>query len=588
MLAQERLEAAVAGLFGDYAYLSAQVRILTSPLHIIQIPDTDLLRGYSIPEGEFGSATVSTMTLAPRQRKSRSGCKQCKVRKGYECPGYNKLISFFEIREISDSKLKVSRRRRTLQRQQEHHKIQRSLSDDTSYLVGYYFNNVCPVISCFDSPTNIFRRELPSLMRGSETISLCIQAIATARLSQYESSRIEAKIPLRNRALKSLSTDIGRLTETGAHVDETLILASVMLGMSVPWHNRTLGDEHFAGARSLVLAWLSNNAKHHSPTPLTQLIVPMLVYWEMLASFVMPDSAGIIEPLRTQHPHIECLISGRESEQEGKAKLHPFTGAPTEIFELVAKVGHLVRMKTNTFLSLGKTLDSRASHHGSEVREHFSENLQWSAMVEECEAALLAYQVPSLDEVDETHDSKTPVADLLNIAEAYRYAALLQIYRACPDLLEMRLSVVQGTSLWPTGRSATYSRAESRDIDPNAAADEFLYGLATETLECVARISPSSGSHIVQPLILVMAANELRFSKPGVGNAERHKTGRGESNGWRDFLWARLTGCVANFRSTPIAITLDVVKDMWAKIDDGQRVFWLEIILDNGWETLLG
>ena len=99
--------------------------------------------------------------------------------------------------------------------------------------MSYCFSNVCPVISCFDSPTNIFRRELPSLLRESETISLCIQAIATARLSQYEPSRIEAKIPLRNRALKSLSTDIGRLTEKGGHVDETLILASVMLGMSV-------------------------------------------------------------------------------------------------------------------------------------------------------------------------------------------------------------------------------------------------------------------------------------------------------------------------------------------------------------------
>ncbi|KAI1623232.1 fungal-specific transcription factor domain-containing protein [Exophiala viscosa] len=489
--------------------------------------------------------------------------------------GYNKLISFFEIREISDSKLKVSRRRRNLQRQQEQQKLQRGLSDDTSYLVSYYFSNVCPVISCFDSPTNIFRRELPSLIRASETISLCIQAIATARLSQYEPSRIEAKIPLRNRALKSLSTDIGRLTEKGGHVDETLILASVMLGMSVPWHNRTLGDEHFAGARSLVLAWLANTKKHHSPTPLTQLILPMLVYWEMLASFVMPDSAGIIEPLRSQHPNIECLISGKESEREGKAKLHPFTGAPTEIFELVAKVGHLVRTKTNTFLSLGETLDSRASHNGPEVRKSFSENLQWSAMVEECEAALLAYQVPSLEEVDDTNDSKTPVVDLLNIAEAYRYAALLQIYRACPDLLEMRLPVVQGT-------------AQSADIDSEAAADEFLYGLAAETLECIAKISPNSGTHIVQPLILVMAANELRLSKPKVGDAERHKAGYRECEDWRDFLWARLASCIANFRSTPIAITLDVVKEMWAKIDDGQRVFWLEIILDNGWETLLG
>ncbi|KIV77057.1 hypothetical protein PV11_08893 [Exophiala sideris] len=425
-------------------------------------------------------------------------------------------------------------------------------------------------------------------MRESETISLCIQAIATARLSQYEPSRIEAKIPLRNRALKSLSTDIGRLTETGGHVDETLILASVMLGMSVPWHNRTLGDEHFAGARSLVLAWLSNDAKHHPPTPLTQLIVPMLVYWEMLASFVMPDSAGIIEPLRTHHPHIECLISGRESEQEGKAKLHPFTGAPTEIFELVAKVGHLVRTKTNTFLSLKTSLDARASHNGTEVRELFSENLQWSAMVEECEAALLEYQVPSSDEVDETNDSETPVADLLNIAEAYRYAALLQIYRACPDLLEMRLAVVQSTPSWLTGRKSASFKAQSADIDTEAAADQFLYGLASETLECIARISPGSGTNIVQPLILVMAANELRLSKPNAGDAERHRTGYRECKNWRDFLWARLTGCLANFRSTPIAITLDVVKDMWAKIDDGQRVFWLEIILDNGWETLLG
>jgi hypothetical protein len=215
-------------------------------------------------------------------------------------------------------------------------------------------------------------------------------------------------------------------------------------------------------------------------------------------------------------------------------------------------------------------------------------------MVESHEEALLDIDLPASNEIQDIEDVYATSGHLANIVEAYRNAALLQVYRLCPHLLRMRLSVTRNER-YPTYKLSDNAR-NTRDVTGviamESAHDEFLFKFATKTLENIAQISPESGTRILQPLILLMVANELRFSPDADPRCMSNDALKNRENNrsclhWREFIWERLTKCVDSVTQTPITVTLSVIKELWAKMDTGKRVFWLEIILEHGWETLL-
>lgn len=239
-------------------------------------------------------------------------------------------------------------------------------------------------------------------------------------------------------------------------------------------------------------------------------------------------------------------------------------------------------MKVTMFRSMGRTIGSWVSHDDVKLHNLFGGHLQFTDMVDEIEEALLAYTCPTLDEVEATNDANTPMEDLLLIAEAYRYAGLLQLYRACPHLLRIRLSLIEGN--WAFHHNHDNACEE-------AVVDKFLLGLATRTLEIIAKISPESGTRNLQPLILIMVANELRLDtqiEPTSRDAVPDDTQNEGPVYAREFLWARLLHCVQFIALHSTAFALDIVKETWAKMDMGKRVFWLEITIKNGWEGSLG
>ncbi|EXJ82914.1 hypothetical protein A1O3_06730 [Capronia epimyces CBS 606.96] len=501
-----------------------------------------------------------------------------------------------------------------------HPSIRPSVQDTTTFLVEYYFSNVCPLLSCFDSPSNPFRFEIANMIRSSPALSNCIQAMSAAHLSQLQPSRHREGLELQNAAVRSISDSVANLAE----VSEDLMISVILLGVTQPWHDRyATGSEHFAGARTLCAPWLSKQIAR-GPSAQIDFIIPMLIYWEMLASFVMEDGSGVIECLESYHfgdlnssgsISTSTLLSNRSARPQtggvSKIKPHPITGATPEIFVLFAKVGHLVRRRTLELQTMGKSIDSNTDKwdHWSACRP------QALKEVEEVEEALLTYETLLLKNVECTNDTRTPVADLLHIAEAYRCAALLQVYRAFPSLLRMRLSSVQdqsGDSASPLSAlpEGDYpiclpSPSDTSANAPENSVDQFLFALATKILKSIAETSTESGTRTIMPLILVMAANELRLPKDGESESESASTsasasapdGR-ETNGeephsdsvayWRRFLWSRLNGCVRYLSVQPMNTTLDIVKELWKELDSGRRVFWLEVVLENGWETLMG
>lgn len=327
----------------------------------------------------------------------------------------------------------------------------------------------------------------------------------------------------------------------------------------------------------------------------------MLIYWEMLASFIMEDGSGIIGYLQSHQPQtanpalpLPTWLSskGLLRSPTQKIKPHPVTGASPEIFAHFAKVGHLVRKKTLALRAVGRTIDSSDFWYEEELL--LPPNILREA--EEVEEFLLAYETPQLKDIESTNDTRTPVSDLVHVAEAYRNAALLQIYRAFPSLLMMRLPLVQDKYVDNTilnfAEDEGFGTSTSGTFEDTAEAsmDRFLFMLAIKVLKSLGDTCSESGTRTLQPLILVMAANELRISNDRDVNLDSIDPNREPKTveDWRTVLWGRLVGCVHYISVQPMTTTLDIVKELWKELDSGKRVFWLEVVLEHKWETLMG
>lgn len=181
-------------------------------------------------------------------------CSQCS-RRNYACPGYGRRVQWFQLREISAAGDLVTRSHRSPRTKHDRvkskgqspvekhpqdelcdntllttnlHKSSLSFCDTTTHLVEYYFSNVCPIISCFDSPSNPFRYEISNMMRTSKTVFCCIQAMSAAHLSMLQPSRIQERIGTQNHAIKLVSKDINALV----NVDEKVLVSVILLGVS--------------------------------------------------------------------------------------------------------------------------------------------------------------------------------------------------------------------------------------------------------------------------------------------------------------------------------------------------------------------
>jgi hypothetical protein len=56
----------------------------------------------------------------------------------------------------------------------------------------------------------------------------------------------------------------------------------------------------------------------------------------------------------------------------------------------------------------------------------------------------------------------------------------------------------------------------------------------------------------------------------------------------RKFILDRLTTCLRLLPPTPIRVCIDIVKETWRRIDAGNKgVYWLDVMMEQGWETIM-
>lgn len=487
------------------------------------------------------------------------------------------------------------------------------LNNPSWTLIEYYFKEVAALFSSYDSQMNPFRTTVSRLWGSSLAMCRTMQSMAAATLVNDFPQFGPMGKKMRNEAIEIISNETS--------MDDKSLLALLMLGQTASWHDpKDLGISYFNLLRrhldTAILAKAANPANRGNNY---QFFEEALVYWEMLLSFVADDSA-VIQAAPTPSNTAESLVLQRVP--------HPWTGIARDTQYTVQEAGRLVRaerrrIRARKFTSQADIAEAQtALEKGRELEER-----------------LLSLAHPTEAEIVSPGDNETPVWHLLTMAEVYRCTGLLQLYRAFPDLLQRRLPAQQHQHHSPTQQQQQQHQQQQQpqhttstphdpfhpSLDntnsnswfnepylpdpttqqqPTAPAapdpsyyDSWLTEFAMTTLSRLKTIPLESRTRCLQPLLLVASSSELRLPSTPLDPLALSANGNGpcisshalEVARTRRFLLGRLTSFLHVLPPKPISVCLELVNEVWKRMDGGDPdVYWMDVMIEKGWETTMG
>jgi hypothetical protein len=332
-----------------------------------------------------------------------------------------------------------------------------------------------------------------------------------------------------------------------------------------------------------------------------------ILYWDMLAGFVEDDvdEYGFGEFENREYDSLpthgsDDAASGNDI---GQIFPHPWTGVAPKVQKMFARVGRLIRNYRKTkaqealsldFLSLDLGFDMEFSH-GSIA------SIEATAKAQDLEEQLLSFEPPSILSLVDAGDENTPVQQYLLLAEAYRCAALLEIYRIFPSILFKRVPFAEST--FEPSSSSGNQISPFIPIPISQPSSDFLISLAIHTISLLEKLPPTSGTRCLQPIVLIAAAGELRFSPPTMSVSDplspfipatsnsifQSLTNREvDIAAARRFVTMRLQEFKMSLPAKPIVKAEMLVKETWERADLGQEVFWMDVMDEMGWNTIFG
>lgn len=437
--------------------------------------------------------------------------------------------------------------------------VPQALSHQPSDLLSFYFQVMPMVYSTFDSQKNPFRTAVSNLFSHSLPVNLAAQSMAAAFLSEVHPRFAAIGSDLRRQVLQ--------LVQSESSNDYDVLLALMMCGPTGNWHQTAdLGVVCYKAMKDR----LQSMSEATDPPAHLAFFQEAMIHWEMFIAFVadskmMGPSISYTPPIPPQSKH----------------EPHPWTGVGRETSQIVANIGKLVR--NHRLNSYNQQFITQAY-----IRQ-MSDDLN---AARELEGRLLACEHPDENDIVPTEDAATPTWHIRAIAELNRYAGLLSIYRVFPDLLTERLrsenatNSLQDNSL--IGLTDLSLPDEPHEI--HSKRNEWLTQFAMEALRLLQSIPAESGTKDFQPFIIVALASELvcePYPQPD-NDSTNVSPAFAEIAIMRKFVSDRLTTLLRLIPPKPIRACLDIVKETWRRIDSGEKdVYWLDVVIQNGWETIM-
>ncbi|KAF2205861.1 hypothetical protein GQ43DRAFT_476965 [Delitschia confertaspora ATCC 74209] len=455
-----------------------------------------------------------------------------------------------------------------------------SFQNQDSMLIQHYFQDVCVLFSSFDSALNPFRVAVAKVFQDTASIYYGIQSMAAAHLANTFPHMGIMGLELQSKAYSCLKNEL-TLRNCGGSTQTTgkLLLSILLLGLTTSWHSSSsLGQEFLRTARSLILPKLLSRPDQVEVQRENQFFEESLIYWEMLMGFVTQDTLSFSAPLPLSTRHTVPKASPASQKLNGKIVPHPWTGVAPTVFMLFAEVGRVVhRERILRIYGPLNPIELQAIEDSAKMLEQ----------------ALLGAECPSVEELADPGDERTSKHDLLTIAEAYRCAGLLEIYRIFPSILRMRLE--EDSSAWSDKVHFDFSVPRLGTRYEAIDKSIFLTTLALHILTLMSALPSGSGTCCTQPIILLTAGSELQL----VSSVDYFDVYANDAKVLRarEFVDRRLGELVMRLPRKPIVKVVDIVREVWWREDNaygrkvekgGREVFWMDVMVEKGWQTVMG
>lgn len=263
---------------------------------------------------------------------------------------------------------------------------------------------------------------------------------------------------------------------------------------------------------------------------------------------------------------------------------HPFTGVSGPITSAFVEVGKLIRRQRQ----LARSQAFASQKHIDELQSMLSK----ATILEE---SVLSQNVPQEQHIANPQDQDTPVEHLIKMAESYRDAALLQLYRVFPDLLSRRLG------------DGKPNHAGNEDLTA-VVANDCLLALALRILDTLASIPVESCTTPFQMVQLLCTSSELGFIRNRASPTERtslltarlgsritysalpfldfEATGTTQNTKVaeaREFVVSRLSISQRQMPGQRLFKLLQGLREVWSRLDEGKTsepVYWLDVITE--------
>ncbi|KAJ4109700.1 hypothetical protein NW768_012136 [Fusarium equiseti] len=381
----------------------------------------------------------------------------------------------------------------------------------STILIEYWFRHICPVRSTFDSEVNNNRSLARNSWSTTEAVFYTMQVMSAVCLVDTMPHLSETLPALRQQATLAICQGIARVRNLRvARVTADLVFAVLAMGTSSHWVTPgNLDYPWLESARELLSIWSIGISA--ADALLHAYFHQALAYWEMLLTVVGPGlRPPNLEKRRQKYQgrlRRAMLLEADDFDDRSydnpsiSPSLKPlgtlpnsWCGISNEVVEIFGQVLALCRSAcknhqdkaTLTLETTSKALCDLAVAHELE-KELLSMDFDTMVLLEEVQGFYV-----------DTWDDNTPVSHLLQTAEIYRQAGLLQLYLKFDDL-------VVNTS---SGRNRSTGTSDAVDEEPRAKS---LTDLALQLVAALENIPVESGSKFIHPMLYVSAAAGLRF-----------------------------------------------------------------------------
>jgi hypothetical protein len=282
------------------------------------------------------------------------------------------------------------------------------LAGSPEMLMLRFDKQTCGILSVKDGPTeNPWRTLVWPLARESNPLYHAIASMTAFHTSrQSPSLRVDGMEHMR-KSIRALASGIEKMRT------DTALATTLVLAFSESWDQHiSTGIEHLRGAKILVNRALNEHRKQKlrgDDLARLKFLCNTFVYMDVIARLTSVDADDNMD---FDHDNVVWSPSSPEVDLGSNTELDPLMGCAASLFPLIGRAANLCR-------KVGKVATNSIAiiNQATELKEAIE---RWSA--------------PPSTAFDQPEDPTSEIQHALQTAEAYRFATLLYLHQAVPEI----------------------------------------------------------------------------------------------------------------------------------------------------------